>query len=54
MPATPPATRAPVHGAGRRPGSNPAPPPASTLLPVTITNNTGRSDPAYRYVLAVT
>jgi Beta-1,3-glucanase/Cellulose binding domain len=34
-------------------GPTTAPPPASALLPVTVTNNTGRAEPLFLYVLGV-
>jgi hypothetical protein len=34
-------------------GDHPSPPPASNLLPVTVTNNTGLGDPLFLYVLGV-
>ncbi|HEV8570918.1 MAG TPA: beta-1,3-glucanase family protein [Actinoplanes sp.] len=35
------------------PAANPSPPPASNVLPVTVTNDTGRGDALYLYVLGV-
>jgi hypothetical protein len=60
-PATPPTT-APTDGpayptappTAKPPTGPPAPvPPKSDLLPMTITNNTGRNEPVYLYVLGV-
>ncbi|WP_067503733.1 beta-1,3-glucanase family protein [Actinoplanes sp. TFC3] len=52
-PATTPATKPPTTAPTTPPTKNPAPPPASNLLPVTVTNNTGRSDAVYLYLLGV-
>jgi hypothetical protein len=52
-PATAPTTRPPTTAPTTAPTGNPAPPPASNLLPVTVTNNTGRSDAVYLYLLGV-
>ena len=48
-PTTRPPTTTPATGAT----NDPAPPPAANLLPVTVTNNTGRSDAVYLYLLGV-
>jgi hypothetical protein len=50
-PTVAPTTKAPTT-APTQPPNNP-PPPASNLLPVTVTNNTGRSDAVYLYLLGV-
>ncbi|WP_433720741.1 beta-1,3-glucanase family protein [Actinoplanes sp. CA-051413] len=52
-PTTAPTTRPPTTAPTTAPTGNPAPPPASNLLPVTVTNNTGRSDAVYLYLLGV-
>jgi hypothetical protein len=44
---------APTTEAAPPPAGNPSPPPASNLLPVKVTNNTGRGDALYLYVLGV-
>jgi hypothetical protein len=53
VPTTAPATRPPTTAPTTAPTTNPSPPPASNLLPVTVTNNTGRSDAVHLYVLGV-
>jgi hypothetical protein len=53
VPTTAPATRPPATAPTTAPTNNPAPPPASNLLPVTVTNNTGRSEAVHLYVLGV-
>jgi hypothetical protein len=50
---TAPATRPPTTAPTTAPVGNPTPPPASNLLPVTVTNKTGRSDAVYLYLLGV-
>ncbi|MEV4702287.1 beta-1,3-glucanase family protein [Actinoplanes sp. NPDC049316] len=58
-PVPPPATTAPTTKppattpTTTKPADNPSPPPASNLLPVRVTNNTGRSDAVFLYVLGV-
>jgi hypothetical protein len=53
--AAPTAPPAPSKAATTAPPvpKNPAPPPASNLLPVTVTNDTGRNDAVFLYVLGV-
>ena len=48
VPTKPPATAPPAP-----PAANPSPPPAANLLPITVTNDTGRGDAVYLYVLGV-
>jgi len=52
-PTTAPTTRPPTTAPTTTPPNNPTPPPASNLLPVKITNNTGRSDAVHLYLLGV-
>jgi Beta-1,3-glucanase/Cellulose binding domain len=52
-PTTAPATKPPAASPTTPPADNPNPPPASNLLPVKVTNNTGRSDAVFLYVLGV-
>jgi hypothetical protein len=52
-PTTAPTVAPPATAPTRAPADNPSPPPASNLLPVTITNDTGRGDAVYLYVLGV-
>jgi hypothetical protein len=51
--ATGPTTGPPATTATTTPADNPATPPASNLPPVTVTNNTGRSDAVHLYLLGV-
>jgi len=53
QPTVAPTTKAPTTAPTTAPTNNPSPPPASNLLPVTVTNKTGRSDAVYLYVLGV-
>jgi glycosyl hydrolase family 64 (putative beta-1,3-glucanase)/cellulose binding protein with CBM2 domain len=52
-PTTAPTTLPPTTAPTNPPTNNPSPPPASNQLPVTITNNTGRGEAVYLYVLGV-
>jgi glycosyl hydrolase family 64 (putative beta-1,3-glucanase)/cellulose binding protein with CBM2 domain len=52
-PTAAPTSKPPAPAPTQPPVNNPAPPPASNLLPVTITNDTGRSDAVYLYLLGV-
>jgi hypothetical protein len=52
-PTVAPTPKPPTTAPTQPPTNNPAPPPASNLLPVTITNNTGRSEAVYLYLLGV-
>ncbi|MET0492329.1 MAG: beta-1,3-glucanase family protein [Actinoplanes sp.] len=52
-PTTAPTTKPPTTSPTTPPTNNPAPPPASNLLPVTVTNNTGRNDAVFLYLLGV-
>jgi hypothetical protein len=53
QPTVVPTTNPPTTSPTTAPTANPSPPPASNLLPVTVTNKTGRSDAVYLYVLGV-
>ncbi|MGA5304814.1 beta-1,3-glucanase family protein [Nucisporomicrobium flavum] len=50
---TAPTTKPPAATPTTKPADNPSPPPASNLLPVKVTNDTGRSDAVFLYVLGV-
>jgi hypothetical protein len=52
-PTVAPTTKPPTTAPTTTPPANQSPPPASNLLPVTVTNNTGRSDAVYLYLLGV-
>jgi hypothetical protein len=53
QPTVTPTTKPPTTSPTTAPTAAPSPPPASNLLPVTVTNKTGRSDAVYLYVLGV-
>ncbi|GAA2541571.1 hypothetical protein GCM10010435_06350 [Winogradskya consettensis] len=52
-PTTAPTSKPPTTSPTTPPTTDPNPPPASNLLPVKVTNNTGRSDSVFLYLLGV-
>lgn len=52
-PTAAPTTKAPTTAPTTPPAGNPKPPPAGNLLPVKVTNNTGRPEAVHLYVLGV-
>ena len=52
-PTTAPAPKPPVTSPTKPPAGDQSPPPASNLLPVKVTNDTGRSEAVFLYLLGV-